>query len=848
MSLTITTCLYDIRKKEQSTCQNISTLKDYLELSRHMLSVRLPIVVFTDEEEIVEHVYKTRLDYGLMDKTLIVRLPFEQTFFYKDLDTLKQRMKEFHIVNWNEDKDTPLYVLLNNNKFDFLKRSMEINPFQTDFFLWMDMGIQHCTQATEKEWLDISETWPDFIQQDRNHIHQLRIHTVTKPDDMAWKDYFRMIYHHVAGGLFGGHRDRVEEYIRLFQDQWHKILYEENWWQLDEAVMTILTETYPEKFRFFYGDYDGMLSNFIHSKKSFGLVLQTAQRHLDARKNNLAEHVLNSLDFQYLVGTEYYGNAVNMKVCNDYYVKDGKMSPVLSEILNHHDIPQKILMEQVSNIRHLSDPALAPFFTKWARHNPINQWAWERWRNIQHRHAFDWLSFSKPLMNRQLTPLPLDVLEPRQLLTHFQSQFSSFPEEQVCALYQILESPNNKLFFTWVHHADDKTYEEHEKYDYSILAVYCFLQRNFPQLDFYMICLYANRPWTIPVDQTPSRLLVFCIEMPYSFHQDIDFYQQIVSRFLSQLSFKMLFLNHKRQQCGVYQYGKRLHDILKNYYEIDYEYHEVETEWEYCQLLDNNQYSAVIYNYYPLTMPWLNQHTIRHSPENIGILHECEPAFFDKKIRIDPTAIETTHVYNIPRPLIQNIPPTDDKCDLADFQEFVSYRDGDTPIFGTFGFGFTNKGVPKIVQMINEQYEKAIIKMLITCADFGGDYMTIQQICDACFQEKTKAGISVMICTHFVSEHDLLLFLQSNTMNIFLYDFMGGRGISSTIDYALSVKRPIGISDSYMFLHIYTDDICLYKNPIHKCMENSMPHCEKFLSLYSHENMRNKILHILFDP
>ena len=39
-----------------------------------------------------------------------------------------------------------------------------------------------------------------------------------------------------------------------------------------------------------------------------------------------------------------------------------------------------------------------------------------------------------------------------------------------------------------------------------------------------------------------------------------------------------------------------------------------------------------------------------------------------------------------------------------------------------------------------------------------------------------------------------------------MYDSMVGRGISSTIDYALSVKKPLGISDSYMFRNIYDGD------------------------------------------
>ena len=50
---------------------------------------------------------------------------------------------------------------------------------------------------------------------------------------------------------------------------------------------------------------------------------------------------------------------------------------------------------------------------------------------------------------------------------------------------------------------------------------------------------------------------------------------------------------------------------------------------------------------------------------------------------------------------------------------------------------------------------------------------------------------------------------------------MHGRGISSTIDYDISVKRPLAISDSYMFRHIYSHDICVYKVNIDDAINNS---------------------------
>ena len=298
MTLTIVTCMYDVRKKENNQCGDIK--KDYLELGKGMMSVSLPMVVFTDEQYIAEHVHNVRMGYGLLDKTFIVQLPLEDTLFYNDLGLLTERMVQYPLTNINKDKDTPLYVILNNNKFDFLKRSIKQNPFNTDYFLWMDFGISHCCDATPHDWLQVSHEWAPFIQTQGNRIHQLRIHLPPKPNHMAWKDYMNTIYHHMAGGVFGGHRDILHEYIQLFCEKWKNMLYKEEWWQLDEAIMCMIAHEHPEKFRFFYGDYDGIISNFIRVKKQSYLVFQIAQRYIDQNQPQLAARVLMTMDRQYI--------------------------------------------------------------------------------------------------------------------------------------------------------------------------------------------------------------------------------------------------------------------------------------------------------------------------------------------------------------------------------------------------------------------------------------------------------------------------------------------------------------------------------------------------------------------
>ena len=147
---------------------------------------------------------------------------------------------------------------------------------------------------------------------------------------------------------------------------------------------------------------------------------------------------------------------------------------------------------------------------------------------------------------------------------------------------------------------------------------------------------------------------------------------------------------------------------------------------------------------------------------------------------------------------------------------------------------------------MNEQYDEAIIKILMPSSPFDRNAeINTNNIIEKFNVINIKPNITVVICTYFFTDEDILAFLNSNTMNLFLYDYMDGRGISSTIDYALSVNTPIGISDSFMFRNIYNDSICLYKNSIESCMKASKDINKKYKDLYSNLNVLNVFKNIL---
>ena len=285
----------------------------------------------------------------------------------------------------------------------------------------------------------------------------------------------------------------------------------------------------------------------------------------------------------------------------------------------------------------------------------------------------------------------------------------------------------------------------------------------------------------------------------------------------------VLFLNHSKKQCGVYQYGLRLYNIIKSTPGIRYKYIEISEYADYLHAIDDNPYAdAIIYNYHNSTMPWLKKETICKKIVAIGIPHESKHNFFDIMCDIDPIAKQSHEkIYSIPRPkfinVLENYTPSTDTI-----RDFINYKIDGCNTFGSFGFGFTNKGFDKIVKIVNAQYDKALIKFVIPKPDFGGESYDsqFQYVIDRCRQLNINPNVMIMITCDFFTNEDVLFFLQSNTMNLFLYDEMKGRSISSVIDYAISVKTPFGISDSDMFRHIYSDNICLYKTSIRNCIAN----------------------------
>jgi len=313
---------------------------------------------------------------------------------------------------------------------------------------------------------------------------------------------------------------------------------------------------------------------------------------------------------------------------------------------------------------------------------------------------------------------------------------------------------------------------------------------------------------------------------------------------------KVLFINQKNVVCGVYQYGLKIFNILKASSpdiksaspssNIVYTHVKIDTLEEYTEAIKDD-YVWIVYNYYPSNMKWLTPETIQKKVRNVGITHETTQLnLFDFTLNIDPTEPETETNISLPRPILENVPTVD--YSTPEIKEFCEFSEGgpNIPIFGSMGFGCANKRFHEIVKLINENYDRAIIKLVMVYVHG----LTCEMV-RLCHVENVKVGIKLMITHEFFTTEDLVKFLNSNTANIFLYQPTGDiKGPASVIDYAISARKPVVISDCNMFSHVYEDGICINKTTLSEILDQNGDWWKKWHDLYSNKKMVRKFLEI----
>jgi hypothetical protein len=324
---------------------------------------------------------------------------------------------------------------------------------------------------------------------------------------------------------------------------------------------------------------------------------------------------------------------------------------------------------------------------------------------------------------------------------------------------------------------------------------------------------------------------------------------------------KILYVSHKKAQCGIYVFGKSITDVLQQSKRYQFVRVECSSLNEFHEAISEYTPAGIIYNYSPVVLPWVVTHVASKLYKNniasitipqIGIIHEITQqvadsavnyknnffvsgayrlsnSLFDYYITPDPTLLlRNPIVYKTGRliPPYQNNFPIPSK-----------------PVIGSFGFGTPKKGFENIVKLVQDEFDEATIRFNIPAADFGCDKQGVhaREIAQRCKSFITKPGIRLIVTHEFMDDKGMLDFLAQNTVNVFLYehDAMSGKGLSSAVDNAMAVQRPVAISNGVMFKHLFdvTPSICVTKNSLKTIIQNGFAPLQKHFDEWNAENL-----------
>ena len=268
MACTLVTAYYPIKSK--------FSMERYMNWATTFLQIKAPIVLFT-EESMVSAIQQRRGERPIH----IIALSFHELETWKSYES---KWKEHHQIDPEKEHHTPeLYTIWAEKAF-FVEKSIELNPFKTDFFFWCDIGAFRDPYVSHT----ILDSFPTTRHLDSERILFQSVGDVTINDwiqrddgirgeviSSRWNDI------RLVGGLWGG---GIAACLR-----WKKAYHE-------------MLEKYFKVGRFAGKDQQVMLSTYLDNP-SLAKIVRCTKPYID--EWFFLEHLLSDLPERYELNPTY---------------------------------------------------------------------------------------------------------------------------------------------------------------------------------------------------------------------------------------------------------------------------------------------------------------------------------------------------------------------------------------------------------------------------------------------------------------------------------------------------------------------------------------------------------------
>ena len=121
----------------------------------------------------------------------------------------------------------------------------------------------------------------------------------------------------------------------MFKNKTEEI-YNNNWYQIDEAVMTMVHRENDDLFDLFYGDYRGIISNYLSPIHNIDLIIRNCQKMLDYNKVKSAYDILYYClpYFENNSNSELIFYFIQLNIITNYYNNNKNLLEKIVDLIN----------------------------------------------------------------------------------------------------------------------------------------------------------------------------------------------------------------------------------------------------------------------------------------------------------------------------------------------------------------------------------------------------------------------------------------------------------------------------------------------------------------------------------
>lgn len=214
----------------------------YYNWGKLLFQCDVPKVIFVDIP-MYNLIQKTDYDETI---TKIIIIDKSSIYLYDYIDNITN----FDINTNNKHKDTIEFMFIMCEKTEWLRQAINMNPFNTNHFVWLDFGLKHVFKCSDDEFIQkINKMIYKIYDQVRiGNIWNLNIHyNCNIYKDITW--YF-------AGGVVGGHRDSLIQFANLVKNNCIDIMINKKTIIWEVNIWYLVYNLHKNLFDPYYCDHD----------------------------------------------------------------------------------------------------------------------------------------------------------------------------------------------------------------------------------------------------------------------------------------------------------------------------------------------------------------------------------------------------------------------------------------------------------------------------------------------------------------------------------------------------------------------------------------------------------------